>query len=101
MNGKSPHILNTSANLLGFTFIVLSSIKGFGLPQAGIIDELTSFCVVLFAISCLVSFAAMRAHDEQQSSKLELIAEYIFFGGLLIVTAIAILLALDIVKLSA
>ena len=100
MNRKSPHILNTSANLLGFTFIVLSSIKGFGIPQAGIIDELTAACVALFAVSCAVSFASMQSTSDKRGKYLELSAEYIFFTGLLIVTAISLLLAFDIIKLS-
>ena len=38
MENKSPHILNTSANLLGFTFLVLVSVKSLGLSEKGITD---------------------------------------------------------------
>jgi len=38
---KSPHILSTSSNLLGFCLVVLTSIKISKFAQATTIDEIT------------------------------------------------------------
>lgn len=98
MNGKSIHILSTSANLLGFVFFVLASIKSLGVPHAGFIDETASMCILLFAVSCLLSFLSMRSKSDARSQRYELIADYLFFAGLLIMTLISLLLAFDFVQ---
>lgn len=98
MNGKSIHILSTSANLLGFVFFVLASIKTLGVPQTGFIDEVASLCIALFAVSCLLSFASIRSESESRTQRFELIADYLFFAGLLIMTLISLLLAFDFVQ---
>jgi hypothetical protein len=97
MTNKSTHILSTSSNLLGFTFLVLSSIKGLGLPQGGIIDEAIALCVAIFSLSSFLSFLSIRTKSEEKTERYELLAEYIFLVGMLIVTLISILLALDII----
>lgn len=95
-NRSSPHILNTSANLLGFAFIVLTTIKGFHLPQAGIIDELVALLVIIFALSSLVSFASMRSEGERISRAYETVADYVFLLGLLILTIVTVLVSVDL-----
>lgn len=97
MDNKSPHILNASSNLLGFTFLVLSSIKGFGLPQAGAIDEVVVFLVVSFAMSCFFSFLSMRSKSERSMAMYEQIADYIFFFGLSILLITSVLLVFDLI----
>lgn len=97
MAEKSTHILATSSNLLGFTFLVLSSIKGLGLPQGGIIDESVAFCVVIFALSSFFSFVSIRTSGESQSQQFEAIADYIFLVGLFSIVIVAVLLAFDII----
>ena len=97
MDTKSPHILTTSSNLLGFSFLILSSIKGFGLHQAGYIGVIVAFCIVSFALSALFSFISIRSKSESDSMKYENIADYIFLGGLTVLAAIAVLLASDFV----
>jgi NADH:ubiquinone oxidoreductase subunit 4 (subunit M) len=95
-NNKSSHILNTSSSLLGFTFLILTSIKGFGLPHDGFADEVVSLSVVLFALSCFFSFISMLVKSESKSKKYELIGDYIFLSGLLVLIIISILLATDV-----
>lgn len=95
----SPHILNTSANLLGFTFIVLSSIKSLGLAQGTSVNKVISFCIVLFALSSFLSFASMHTKSEERTIRYEFAAEYVFLGGLFIVSIVAILFAFDIILL--
>jgi hypothetical protein len=90
--------LSTSANLLGFVFFVLASIKSLGVPHSGFIDEIASICIALFAISCMLSFASVRSASDVRSRRFELIADYLFFSGLLIMTTISLLLAFDFVE---
>lgn len=96
MREKSTHILNTSSNLLGFTFLVLSSMKGLGLPQGSIIDKAIACCVALFATSSFLSFLSIRSHSVVKSERLELFADYIFLLGLFLVVVITVLMALDV-----
>lgn len=96
----SHHILPTSANLLGFTFIVLTSIKSLGLSQYGITDEVTGVCVLLFALSSLLSFMSIRGNEKSTKTYyFEKLAQAIFFTALLLCLILALLLASNTVKL--
>lgn len=95
----SHHILPTSANLLGFTFLVLTSIKGLGFSQSGITDKITVMCVVLFALSTLLSFMSIRTEEKNAMIDYEKWAERIFFLALFICTLLSLLIAFDIVSL--
>lgn len=80
-NIKSPHILNTSANLLGICFLVLTSIKIFKLESTTFIDECTSFATIMFMSSSLFSFLSIRS-TTSKADKYENIADIIFLTGL-------------------
>lgn len=95
-NNKSPHILNTSANLLGLCFIVLTSIKVQNASDASFIDELTAFAILLLS-SCILSFLAIRS-TTRRSERYENIADKIFISGLLFLFIIAILVTFNIIK---
>jgi hypothetical protein len=60
-NDTSSHILNTSSNLLGLCFIVLTSLKFLDLSTRTIIDELTFGAILLFMTSSVLSFLSMRS----------------------------------------
>lgn len=100
MDTKSPHILTTSSNLLGFSFLILSSIKGFGLHQAGYVGIIVAFCIVSFALSALFSFISIRSKNESDSVRYESLADYIFLGGLSVLAFVAVLLAFDFITFS-
>jgi formate hydrogenlyase subunit 3/multisubunit Na+/H+ antiporter MnhD subunit len=93
---KSPHILGTASNLLGFSFLVLVSIKGLGLPQAGFIDEIDALLVILFAVSCILSFISLRTKNQERSLRYEDCADFVFLAGLLLTAVLSFLLATDI-----
>jgi hypothetical protein len=80
-NNKSPHILNTSSNLLGLCFVVLSSIKIMKVQDETFIDELTTVSTILFMASCILSFMSMR-NSFRKSKTWEDIADYLFLTGL-------------------
>lgn len=96
MKKTSYHILPTASNLLGFSFLVLISIKGLGLPQKGFVDEIVAFLIVLFSSSCALSFISIRTHNERLSSRYEEWADFIFLAGLFITLVLSLLLATDI-----
>ena len=51
----SPHILNTSSNLLGICFIVLTSIEILKIQKETLVDEFTIAAMILFMFSCIQS----------------------------------------------
>ena len=87
----SPHILNTSATLLGLCFVVLTSIRALDISAATLIDELATVAIVMFMASCILSFLSMRKYASK-GEKLEKMADIFFLGGLglLFITAMAI-----------
>ena len=85
-NSKSPHILNTSTNLLGFCLIVLTSIKVAGFNHSTIIDDCTGIAAILLMASCLLSFLSLRTKNNNRSERLELIADYTFLIALICVS---------------
>lgn len=92
----SRHILPTAANLLGFTFVILTSIRGLGLARNATVADLTGVCVVLFALSTLLSFMSIRSHGRSMLNY-ELWAERIFLAALITCVALSILLVFDLV----
>ena len=80
-NSKAPHILNTSANLLGICFLVLTSLKVFKLSDNTFIDECTAVATFLFMTSSFLSFLSIRS-TTSKGAKYETLADYVFLGGL-------------------
>jgi len=82
-----PHILNTASNLLGLCFFVVTYLKTTGYTDT-LIDKLVGVNAILFALCCLFSFLSMRSKNEEKVYKYELVADYLFFVGILIFVAI-------------
>ena len=78
---RSPHILTTASNLLGFCLIVLTSIKVFGKAANTIIDEIDAVAILFFLVSCIFSFLSIRMENDK-GQKFEKIADVIFMAGL-------------------
>ncbi len=86
--------MNASTNLVGFTFIVLTSLKAFYLGQNAFIDEMVAVSVVGFMLSTLLSFSSMRTTKKERSVRYELFADYVFFGSLLMMFLVCMLLTI-------
>ena len=82
-SNNSPHILNTSANLLGLCFVVLTSLKLLNLEKQSLMDEFTTAAFLLFMGSCLLSFLSIRKLTKR-ADFYEIVAEYIFLGVLIV-----------------
>lgn len=59
-HNTSSHILNTSSNLIGICFIVLTSLKVLKLHTDTLIDEFTTAAIILFMCSSILSFLSIR-----------------------------------------
>ena len=96
MNDKSPHILNTSATLLGLCFIVLTSRQIVSKKEATLIDEMTAVAVIIFMCSSVLSFLAMRSKTVR-GPRYERFADIIFLTGLFFLFVITMLITFNIV----
>jgi uncharacterized membrane protein SirB2 len=93
---KSPHILNTSSNLLGFCLIVLTSIKISKTGGATIIDDITGITAILLVISCILSFLSMRSKKELRSERMESAADIVFLVALICMALTIILVSFNL-----
>lgn len=96
-NNKSIHILNTSSNLLGICFIVLTSLKVLNLTGKTLIDEFTAVAIFMFMVSSLLSFLSLKSNSEK-SYRYEKIADIIFLLGLFSLFIITMFITFNILK---
>jgi hypothetical protein len=82
-NKTSQHILGSSANLLGFCLLVLTSLHITNTAEKSVLDELTSVIALLLTASSALSFVALRSKKETMQFRLENIAEYLFIISLI------------------
>ncbi len=98
-NGKerSPHILNTSSNLLGICFLVLTSLRVMKVNDITVIDEITAIAIVLFMLSSILSFLSLRSANKP-GEVLESIADFIFLAGLALLFVTTILVTFNFIR---
>jgi len=92
-NKTSPHILTTSANLLGFCLFVITSLHIANITETHLIDKLTSAVGILLTFSCILSFISIRTVNENREKKFETMADYLFLLALLGILTIILLIA--------
>jgi len=86
---KSTHILNASTSLVGFSFVIVSSLRVLGLQNKTSVDDIANIAVMIFIVSTIFSFLSIRSHHEERSILLETIADYIFLAGLVLLFTVA------------
>ena len=97
-NKTSQHILNTSANLLGFCLFIITSLHLTNRSDNSLIDEFTSIVALLLTISSVFSFASIKTNNEKREHNLENIADYLFMISLIGIFAIIVFLLLNFWK---
>jgi hypothetical protein len=97
-NNTSQHILNTSANLLGFCLFVITSLRIADKIESHLIDEFTSVIALMLTISCVFSFISIKTKSAQTEVRLETIADYFFMGSLIGIFVIILLITLNFIK---
>ena len=96
VNGKSSHILSTSATLFGLCYVVFTSLKSLRLDKNTLIDEFTAVSMVLFMTSCIFSFLSVR--QIKKSLLYENIADYVFLAGLFTLFVITISIIFNLLQ---
>ncbi|MBK8517100.1 MAG: hypothetical protein IPL55_12725 [Saprospiraceae bacterium] len=96
-NTTSPHILNTSANLLGFCLFVITSLHIANQIEMHVIDEFTSGVAVFLTFSSIFSFISIRTSNLKREKYFETIAEYLFLIALIGILVIILLITLNFI----
>lgn len=95
-NKTAPHILSTSANLLGFCLFVIASFRYTDSSEKSIVDEFTAFVGLFLTVSCIFSFVSLRSQNGDKAKRLETIADYLFMAALVGILLIILLIALRV-----
>ena len=90
------HILNASSNLLGISFLVITSLRAFHLSDDTLIDELTAVSAVLFLASTILSYFSLRTAG-LRGVRLEGLADVAFIAGIASLTVSALMLMFGII----
>ena len=93
-NNTSPHILNTSANLLGFCLFIITSLHIASPLETHFIHVLTSIVSLRLTGSCMFSFVSIRTKSPDRERQLETIADYLFFTALIGILVSIIIIAI-------
>jgi len=93
-NKTSQHILGTSANLLGFCLIVITSLHIAQKTENTLIDEFTSIIAILLTVSCILSFASLRTENTRRGKIFETLADTLFLLALTGITGIIAFIAI-------
>ncbi|MGI8951380.1 MAG: hypothetical protein ACR2FN_07320 [Chitinophagaceae bacterium] len=96
-NQSAPHVLNTSSNLLGLCFIVLTSLKVLKLSGYTLIDEFTAVTTIFFITSSILSFLSIRTSKRVGIIYIK-IAEVTFLAGLSLLFIIMMLITFNFIK---
>lgn len=92
------HIFTVSATLVGVCLTVigifimsrkLSHIKSYG-------EELLAIDALLFLVSCILSYSALRKRSEGRRHRLERTAEEVFFAALAFMTFICLFIVYEL-----
>ncbi|MGL6125851.1 hypothetical protein BBI01_01695 [Chryseobacterium artocarpi] len=97
MEKKSPHILNASSNLLGFSLIIITSLKIAKISHNTYLDEFAGVASILFACSCFFSFLAIRTKSKRREYTFEGIADYLFLIALFCIVLAVVIVTLKII----
>lgn len=97
MEKKSGHILNASSNLLGFSLLIITSLKITKISASTHLDEFAGVACIFFACSCFFSFLAIRSKDEKRETKFETIADYLFLFALFCIVLAVIIVTIRII----
>ncbi len=81
-NRDTPHILNTSSNLLGLCFIVITYLRTMGYPSGSYTDRIVGLAAIFFTVSSFFSFLSMKSSTERKIVHREIIADASFFLGM-------------------
>ncbi|HEX7781733.1 MAG TPA: hypothetical protein VF509_02895 [Sphingobium sp.] len=88
---KTTHILNAASNLLGIALLIITGLHITNQAHGTIADEIAWVGAVLFSLSCLFSYQAIRS--ETRASLCEMLADRVFLLGICALLASVTVLA--------
>ncbi|KQT22614.1 hypothetical protein ASG22_15155 [Chryseobacterium sp. Leaf405] len=97
MEKKSTHILNASSNLLGFSLVIITSLKITKMSHSTYLDEFAGIACLFFAFSCFFSFMAIRSTREKRINRFESIADYLFLIALFCIVLAVIIVTIKVI----
>jgi len=97
MEKKSTHILNASSNLLGFSLLIITSLKISKMSHSTYLDEFAGVACLCFAFSCFFSFLSIRSSNQKRENKFETIADYLFLTALFCIILAVIIVTMKII----
>lgn len=95
---RAPYILNASSNLLGFSFLILTSSRLVGMSGVRMVDKIAAVCVAVFALSTFISYMSIHSALPKRSEHFEWMASHLFLSGQIILTIGAILLSANVIR---
>lgn len=97
MEKKSTHILNVSTNLLGFSMIIITSLKITKTSHHTFLDEFAGIACLFFACSSFFSFMSIRSKNISLGNRYESIADYLFLIALFCIGLSVIIITTTII----
>ncbi len=97
MEKKSTHILNAASNLLGFSLVIITSLKITKMSSSTHLDEFAGISCMFFAFSCFFSFLSIRSTHEKRGNRFETIADYLFLTALFCIVSAVIIVTVEII----
>ncbi|MBS1616622.1 MAG: hypothetical protein JST06_10960 [Bacteroidetes bacterium] len=95
---RSPHVLPTASNLMGFCLIVQASIHTSGFSERTYMDEITAAATCLFMAACLFSYLSIRSDNPVRRGRYEFIADINFILGLFVLLVMVLMLSFKIIQ---
>ena len=92
LNPKSSHILSTSANLLGFCLIVITSLHIGTKIETTYADEFATSVALVLALSTLFSYLSIKFIGKRFAQTFEKIADLFFVLAMLGIIVIILIL---------
>lgn len=87
------HILNAASSLLGISLIIIAGLNVTHTSRTTLADEVAWGSAVLLALSCILSYLALRAAPRE--TRTAIWADRIFLLGLVFLFAAIVVLALS------
>lgn len=92
---KAHHILGSAANLLGITLLIIAGLHITSRAARTLADEVAWLGALCFALSCCLSYAAIRTDIDSAALRWERRADTVFMAGLAALFVSVVVLALS------